>query len=153
MNNRKAFQAKTAAGLACALALAGCATLEEAAADALNTTYRANLTGAQEVGGGDPDGSGLAEITIEDNFDQVCWSISDVRNIGPVTAAHIHVGARGVSGPPVFTLTKSNEGTWKGCSGGAEWTQDRIEGNPERFYVNLHTADYPNGAIRGQLMR
>lgn len=136
-----------------ALALAGCATLEEAAADALNTTYRANLTGAQVVGGGDPDGSANAEVTIEDNFNQVCWSISDIRGISPVTAAHIHIGARGVNGPPVFPLTKSNEGTWRGCSAGAEWTQDRIEGNPENFYVNLHTADYPNGAIRGQLIR
>lgn len=136
-----------------ALALGGCATLEEAAADVLNTTYHANLTGAQKVGPGDPDGSALARITIEDNFDQVCWNISDVRNISPVTAAHIHVGAVGVNGPPVFTLRKSNQGTWTGCAEGAEWTQDRIEGNPERFYVNLHTADYPNGAIRGQLRR
>ncbi len=150
MNHRTAT---TILSLTGALALAGCATLEEAAADALNPTYRANLTGAQEVGGGDPDGSGSAEITIEDNFNQVCWDISNVRNISAVTAAHIHVGARGVNGPPVFTLTKSNEGTWKGCGAGAEWTQDRIEGNPENFYVNLHTADYPNGAIRGQLTR
>lgn len=153
MNTNKAFPILAATALAGALALAGCATLEEAAAEAVNTTYRANLTGAQEVGGGDPDGSATAQVTIEDNFDQVCWSVSDVRNISPVTAAHIHVGARGVDGPPVFTLKKSNEGEWKGCSEGAEWTQDRIEGNPERFYVNLHTADYPNGAIRGQLMR
>jgi hypothetical protein len=152
MTERTTFAALAAAG-AGALALAGCATLEEAAADALNTTYQANLTGAQEVGGGDPDGSAKARVTIEDNFDQVCWAITDVRNISPVTAAHIHVGAAGVNGPPVFTLRKSNEGVWAGCSEGAEWTQDRIEGNPERFYVNLHTADYPNGAIRGQLTR
>lgn len=144
---------KIALALASATALASCATLEEGAAEALNTTYRANLTGAQEVGGGDPDGSAQAEVTIADNFDQVCWSVHDVRNIGPVTAAHIHVGARGVNGPPVFTLTKSNEGSWKGCSEGAEWKQDRIQGNPEAFYVNLHTAEYPNGAIRGQLSR
>lgn len=149
MTNRMVLTAAAAS----ALALAGCATLEEAAAEAVNTSYRANLTGAQEVGPGDPDGSGRAEITIADDFDQVCWDISDVRNIGEVTAAHIHVGARGVNGPPVFPLTKSNEGTWKGCSGGAEWTQDRISGDPERFYVNLHTAEYPNGAIRGQLGR
>ncbi len=153
MRDKKAFPAIAAATLTAALALTGCATLEEAAAEAVNTTYRANLTGAQVVGGGDPDGSAKAQITIEDNFDQVCWSVSDVRNVAPVTAAHIHIGASGVDGPPVFPLTKSNEGTWKGCSGGAEWTQDRIDGNPERFYVQLHNADYPNGAIRGQLMR
>lgn len=141
-----------AVSLAGAMALAGCATVEEAAATAVDTTYHANLTGAQEVGGGDSDGSATARVTIADDFDQVCWNVSDVRNIGDVTAAHIHVGARGVNGPPVFTLTKSNEGTWTGCSEGAEWTQNRIEGNPENFYVNLHTAAYPNGAIRGQLM-
>lgn len=141
------------AGVAAALALGGCATIEEVAADALNTTYTANLTGAQEVGGGDPDGSARARITVEDNFDQVCWAVTEVRNISEVTAAHVHVGVAGTNGPPVFTLRKSNEGTWVGCSEGSEWTQDRIEGNPERFYVNLHTADYPNGAIRGQLMR
>lgn len=150
MHNRITLAAACAAG---ALALAGCATIEEAAVEALDTTYRANLTGAQEVGPGDPDGSARAEVTVSDNFNQVCWDIADVRNIGEVTAAHIHVGARGVNGPPVFTLKRSNEGTWKGCSAGAEWTQDRIEDNPERFYVNLHTAQYPNGAIRGQLTR
>ncbi len=105
------------------------------------------------VGGGDPDGSANADITIEGTFDQVCWNVSDVRNIAPATAAHIHVGARGVNGPPVFTLNRSNEGTWKGCSAGTEWTRDRIDNNPERFYVQLHNAEYPNGAIRGQLMR
>lgn len=150
MNTKLAITAATA--LAASTTLASCATVEEAAATAVNTTYYANLTGAQEVGGGDPDGSGKARITIEDNFDQVCWNVSDVRNIGDVTAAHIHIGAAGTNGPPVFTLKKSNEGTWVGCSEGAEWTQDRIEGNPQNFYVNLHTAEYPNGAIRGQLM-
>jgi hypothetical protein len=153
MQEGTTFAALAAAGLAGALALGGCATLEEAVAGAVSQTYHANLTGAQEVGGGDPDGSGKARITIEDNFNQVCWRISDVRNISPITAAHIHVGVVGTNGPPVFTLTKSNEGTWVGCSGASEWTQDRIEGNPERFYVNLHTADYPDGAIRGQLRR
>lgn len=135
-----------------ALALAGCATLEEGVAAATNMTYHANLTGAQEVGGGDADGTGKASITISDNFDQVCWDLHDIHNIDTVTAAHIHYGAAGTNGPPVFTLTKSNEGTWKGCSEGAEWTQNRIQGNPQQFYVNIHTTAYPNGAIRGQLM-
>jgi hypothetical protein len=134
-----------------ALALAGCATVEETAAEATATTYHATLTGAQEVGGGDPDGAGRAEITIADDFDQVCWNISDVHGIGTPVAAHIHYAARGANGPAVFPLKKSNEGTWTGCADGSEWTQNRIEGNPAMFYVNVHTAEYPDGAIRGQL--
>ncbi len=136
-----------------AVALGGCATLEETVAENTADTYRATLTGAAEVGGGDPDGSGRAEITISDGFGQVCWDLNDIRGIGPITAAHIHRGARGTNGPPVFTLRQANEGGWKGCTDGSEWVQDRIEDNPEMFYVNVHTAEYPAGAIRGQLTR
>ncbi len=136
-----------------AAALAACATLEETVIEETNNTYRATLTGAQEVPNGDPDGAGRAEISISDDFGQICWDINNVRGIGPVTAAHIHRGARGVNGPPVFTLRRAEEGGYKGCTDGSEWTQDRIENNPEMFYVNVHTAQYPNGAIRGQLSR
>lgn len=142
-----------AGAMAGAVALAGCATLEEAAVQATSSTYHATLTGAQEVGGGDPDGAGRAEVSISDGFNQVCWDINSISNLDTVTAAHIHRGARGVNGPPVFTLTKSNEGDWKGCADGSQWTQDRISNNPEMFYVNVHTTRYPNGAIRGQLGR
>ncbi|OBX19241.1 hypothetical protein A9995_08970 [Erythrobacter sp. QSSC1-22B] len=134
-------------------ALAGCATLEETIAEETVDTYYATLTGAQEVGGGDPDGAGRAEISISDGFGQVCWDLNDISGIGPITAAHIHVGAAGTNGPPVFPLRPTNEGGYKGCTDGAEWTQDRIEDNPQAFYVNVHTAQYPNGAIRGQLRR
>jgi hypothetical protein len=137
--------------IAAVTVLAGCATVEEAVAEKTTTTYKASLTGAQEPGGGDPDGAGKAEISISDNFGQVCYDLNDIRGIGPITAAHIHRGAPGVNGPPVFTLKPANEGGYKGCSDGTEWTQDRIENNPQAFYVNVHTAQYPNGAIRGQL--
>lgn len=151
----RAIQILLLAGVAAgSAALAGCATVEEAVAEKTAETYTATLTGAQEPGNtGDPDGAGRAEISIADNFDQVCWDLNDLRGIGPITAAHIHRGAPGVNGPPVFPLKQANEGGWKGCASGAEWTADRIENNPEAFYVNVHTAEYPNGAIRGQLRR
>ena len=134
-----------------AVSLGGCATLEEGIAETLAETYYSTLTGANVVGGGDADGYARAEISVTDEFDQVCWDINEVRGLGTVTAAHIHRGGAGMNGPPVFTLTKSNEGVWKGCRDGGEWTGDRIENNPQAFYVNIHTTEYPNGAIRGQL--
>ena len=135
-----------------ALALGACATIEEEVVDATSDTYNATLTGSNVVGGGDPDGYARAEVSISDAFDQICYEVKDVRNIGTVTAAHIHAGRAGTNGPPVFTLVKSNEGEWQGCRDGAEWTENRLQGNPSDFYVNLHNADYPNGAIRGQLV-
>jgi hypothetical protein len=148
MNRARIF---AIAGSAAALALAGCASVEETVVEKTTTTYKANLTGAQEVGGGDPDGAGNAEVSISDNFDQVCWDLGDIRGIGKITGAHIHRGVAGTNGPVVFGFKENNEGDWQGCASGSEWTSDRIENNPSAFYVNVHTAEFPNGAIRGQL--
>lgn len=133
------------------LTLAGCATVEEAVVEKTAETYKATLTGAQEPGGGDPDGAGSAEISVADRADQICYDINNVRNIGPITGAHIHRGAPGVNGPIVMTLKAANEGGFKGCASRSEWLEDRIENNPAAYYVNIHTAEFPNGAIRGQL--
>lgn len=79
------------ASIAASLALSACATIEETVAENTGETYRATLTGAQEVGGGDPDGTGQAEITISDSLDQVCWDVNNVTNVSTITAAHIHL--------------------------------------------------------------
>lgn len=139
------------AGLTGAIALTGCATAEWETADDSGKSYSATLTGAQEVGGGDPDGMGMAEISITGDYARVCWEVDDLHGIGPVTAMHIHHAATGQNGPVVLTLKPSENGEYEACSDGAEWTKDRIMGNPEMFYVNVHTAEFPKGAIRGQL--
>ena len=152
MNSARTLMLTAVAGAA--IALAGCATVEEAAIEAVADTYNARLSGAQEVGAGDADGSASAEISVSDRLNQVCWDVTGIRNIGDVTGAHIHKCAAGVNGPVVVMLTKSNQGTWKGCADrGTEWTQDMIKANYSGFYVNIHTAEYPGGAIRGQLTR
>jgi len=137
--------------MASGLALAGCATVEEAVVEKTTETYKADLTGAQEPGGGDPDGMGSAEVSVSDNLDQICYDLNNIQNIGPITAAHIHRGAPGTNGPPVLTLKEANEGGYKGCVGRSEWLEDSIDNNFTSYYVNVHTAEYPNGAIRGQL--
>lgn len=137
--------------LAGAAARGGCATIEAGVGDTTNHPDTATQTRANEVGGGDPDGFGRAEISVTDGFGQVCWEIKDVTGIEPPTAAHIHFGKAGTNGPPVFALERSNEGRWQGCKDAREWTQNRLQGNPSDFYVNVHNAAYPNGAIRGQL--
>ena len=98
-----------------------------------------------------PDGSGKAEVSVAKNLDRICYDVHNIRGIGPITAAHIHEGATGVNGPPVITLTKAPEGGFKGCVDAPEWLQDAMKANFSGYYVNIHTTDYPNGAIRGQL--
>jgi hypothetical protein len=140
-----------AGALAGTALLGACATLEEAAVEKTSETYKADLTGAQEPGGGDPDGYAKAEISVSDDLDQICWDINDVHGIGPVTGAHIHKGAPGVNGPVVLTLKMANEGGIKGCTSSSEWKEDSLKDNFRSYYVNVHTSEYPNGAIRGQL--
>ena len=140
-----------AGALAGTALLGACATLEEAAVEKTSETYKADLTGAQEPGGGDPDGYGKAEISVSDDLDQICWDVNDVHGIGTVTGAHIHKGAPGVNGPVVLTLKMANEGGIKGCTSSSEWKEDSLKDNFRSYYVNVHTSEYPNGAIRGQL--
>ena len=145
----KRMIAPAALALAAGLALAGCETV----ADAVKQGMTASMTGAQEVPGpGDADGSGTAEITIVDATDNVCYDLN-VRNIAPATAAHIHRGAMGVAGPPVVTLEAPTDGGSEGCISAPGALADEIEANPAAFYVNVHNAEFPNGAVRGQLAR
>lgn len=137
--------------VASGIALSGCSVIEEGIAEATADTYYATLTGGQEVGAGDPDGTARAEISVSDEIGQICYDINNVRAIGPITAAHIHEGAAGTNGPPVFTLSVNGNGKYVGCDDAPQALQDRLAATPTLFYVNLHTAEFPQGAIRGQL--
>jgi len=136
---------------AAALALTGCETLEEAYIENTSPTYVVELSGANEVHQADPDGSGMAEITFSDELTRVCWDLNDLQNLGPITAAHIHRGAAGTDGPVVLPLARATEGGWRGCSRETGWVQQAFDEGLSNYYVNVHTAEFPQGAIRGQL--
>ena len=104
------------------------------------------LSGAEEVPPADPDGSGFASITLNVGQATVCWTVS-FENIAAPSAAHIHRGAAGVNGPVVVPLSPIASG----CSSPNPALIQEIIDFPERFYVNVHNADFPGGAIRGQL--
>ena len=137
------------------LILAG-ATMLLAACSTAPGAQRANLavtlTGLQEVPGpGDPDGTGTAEIQVEPAQLRLCWNLY-VRETDAATAAHIHRGAAGSAGPPVVTLTTPGaDGHSRGCVGVDGMLAREIVMRAHEFYVNVHTAAYPAGAVRGQL--
>ncbi|WP_433512826.1 CHRD domain-containing protein [Nonomuraea sp. CA-143628] len=123
---------------------------------------RVIMTGRQEVPGpGDPDGHGAFTYTVKG--ETLCYTITADR-ILPATAAHIHRGKRGVAGPITVTLRAPTKGPARGCIKAAEQqstsnaalvlTKKELHGivkSPDRYYVNVHNAKYPDGAIRGQL--
>ena len=111
------------------------------------------LTGAAEVPGpGDPDGTGTARLTLNPGKNQVCYELT-VDKIAAANGAHIHAGALDKAGPPIVTLTPPANGSSKEC---APLDQEKIMDiikNPGDYYVNVHNAEFPNGALRGQLSK
>jgi hypothetical protein len=108
------------------------------------------LTGPDEVPGpGDADGGGEAFISLAgDNF--LCATLH-VRGTAQPIAAHIHRGADGVAGPIVVMLPTPTFNSSRGCMEIDPALYNELAATPEAFYVNVHTGDFPNGAIRGQL--
>ena len=116
----------------------------------------ARLSGAKEVPGpGDPDGRGTARIRLHANAGEVCYRV-DWKRIGSPTAAHIHEGTKDVAGPVVVTLFQGGQSGKRPLARGCIDEVDRalvadIVKRPRHYYVNVHNAEFPGGAIRGQL--
>ena len=111
-----------------------------------------SLSGAAEVPGpGDPDGSGAAHLTLNQGQGEICFDIS-VENIEPATAAHIHVAPSDESGPVVVNFDVATNGL-SGCVDVDADLIKAIRQNPDAYYVNVHNAEFPGGAVRGQLSK
>lgn len=115
-------------------------------------TLRADLRGAavERPDPGDPNGTGQATMTFKAG--EICWEIDAAEIELPGAAAHIHTGGAGVAGPVLVTLSPPDaSGHSEGCVAADEATQAEIKDDPAGYYVNVHTSDFPGGAIRGQL--
>jgi hypothetical protein len=109
------------------------------------------MSGSTETPAGDPVATGTAVFRLRAGQGQVCYQIS-AKNLAPAVAAHIHRGGATVAGPVVIPLKTPNAaGAASGCAPAARATVKAILGAPASFYANVHTAEFPAGAIRGQL--
>lgn len=115
------------------------------------------LNGANEVpvegkAVGDKDGQGLALMRIQG--DQVSYAFTFTGTQTP-TLGHLHQGAKGVNGDvkiPFFTERLEDGSTFAHGTVTVK-DHDLLEGiktNPQNWYFNLHTDEFPGGAVRGQ---
>jgi hypothetical protein len=115
-------------------------------ANAATKTLHATLSGGSA---GDPDGGGSATLVLHPQSQYVCFTIN-VSNITlPAFAAHIHVGATGSIVVPLAGPNKTGQS--RGCVNASTAVLQAISIHPGRYYVNVHNAPYPNGAVRGTL--
>lgn len=118
-------------------------------ASAKDKRFTANLTGASEV---PPTGS-AAKAKAKVNYNaanrKLKWTVTYSDLSGPLTAAHFHGPAgEGENAPPMVTIEPLDAK----LQGTAELTEDQEKAlNDGKMYINLHTAKFPNGEIRGQV--
>jgi hypothetical protein len=169
---RAAHRNLVIAGSVAGLAI-GLGVLAPAQAGHTNGVLEADLSGRAEVRtdaadqriAGDPNGSGEGYVFAIDGDPSTFCYVLVVDRIedgapgpGSPFAAHIHRGAAGQNGPVVANLAFPQGGQSADCltqdepgkfvNGG---TVAEILASPGEFYINVHTAEYPGGALRGQL--
>jgi len=114
--------------------------------------FRLVLAGETETPPGDPVATGTATIRVRAGQPKVCYQLAARDLSGPAAAAHIHRGAAGTAGPVIIPLRTPNAaGKSSGCAKARKALVKGILAHPGRYYVNVHTAEFPAGAIRAQL--
>jgi CHRD domain len=108
----------------------------------------ASLAGNQEVPVTASTATGTATFALNTAETAITYSIT--HDVVSPTAAHFHSAAAGTNDGVVFALTTGSPitGTWSAPS--AANIAALKEG---RLYINIHTAAFPGGAIRGQILR
>lgn len=134
-------QVRTLGAIAITLILSATPVLAE------TMMFKADLKGASEVPPADSSGSGNAMVTLDTEGKTVAWKITYTGLTGDASAAHFHgpaaVGAN--AGPAVDISGKIAEGS-------AQVTDQQIADlQGGKWYLNIHTAKFPDGEIRGQL--
>ena len=116
---------------------------------AKTTVFTADLKGTSQVPPIDSAATGNAEVTYDDASKMLTWTITYSGLSGNATAAHFHGPAKeGENSGPMVPITQLDSP----MKGSATLTEDQSQALiGGKMYVNVHTAKYPDGEIRGQL--
>jgi hypothetical protein len=160
---RVGFTALVLVALLGPLAFAGAA----GAGSSSRNRFVNDMNGANENPDADPDGRGIARIELTADATagtgEVCFKVTFDRT-GTPNRGHIHVGVAEANGGivvPLFELVGMpadarndalERGRLEDCVPADPAVVQLIVANPAGYYVNLHNARYPGGAIRCQLV-
>jgi hypothetical protein len=113
--------------------------------------YNAMLSGSSQVPPNDSAGTGTVSATFDTESMMLTWTIEYSGLTGDATAAHFHGPATPEeNAPPVVPLDSDLTSP---IDGSATLTdQQAADLAAGLLYFNLHTVEYPDGEIRGQLM-
>jgi hypothetical protein len=109
-------------------------------------TYTAHLV---PFSGGSPSGSAVALVSLNPATSQLCWQFSQLTNVTSPTVARLYQSFPGASGTGGYLLGSTFNSS--GCISRPKVIIQIIESRPQTFYVSIHTAQFPGGAVRGPL--
>ncbi len=127
--------------------LAAIAILAAGGVSAETLKFKADMTGSGEVPPNESAGKGTGELTVDTTTKKVTWTVTATGLSGDATAAHFHgPAAAGEKADPVVDISTSMK------SGSAELTDQQLADlQGGKWYLNIHTAKFPDGEIRGQV--
>jgi len=97
--------------------------------------------------------SGEGSFSVDTQTGSVAGSITVAGTTGQPTAAHIHSGAVGATGPIVVNLESNDDGTVWSTPEGATLDASQIAlFQAGELYVNVHTEANASGELRAQLV-
>ncbi len=134
---------------AVAIAAISSLALVSTAALAEKKSFFADLKGASEVPPAQGSGKGTADVSYDTDSKKLTWTITYSGLSGDATAAHFHGPApEGKNAGPLITIDKLPSPA-KGSATLDDAQVKALTGG--EIYINVHTAKYPDGEIRGQL--
>ena len=132
--------------------LAAFAIAAPSIARAETQTFKASLSGAQEVPPKTTNGKGDATVMLDTVTKQITYNATYSGLSGPATAGHIHGPA--AAGANAGVLVPFADVATSPVKGTATLTDAQIADlQAGKMYVNFHTPANPGGEIRGQLTK
>lgn len=146
------------AGVVC-IALAGCSddnddvpeVTPEPPVFTATQTFTVTISGDQQVPRTESDQTATGQVELDEDLMQIRATV-DLSGVENVDAAHIHDGDLGLNGPVAFSFSDDDsDGTYEIAETDitAALIADLQDGD---WYINVHTTEFPDGEIRGQIV-
>lgn len=150
MLNRQTFLRTALATGVVALTLSGCGMMRPSQKMQI---FEASLSPSQEVPPTASTATGSAEVMFNENTNMLSWKVTYNGLTGAASAAHIHgPAAMGQNAGVVIPFTGDmNAQPMMGEK--AITPAQYADLAAGLYYVNIHTARFPGGEIRGQLRK